>query len=283
MLRRFLKSGGASFVKLCFKHGKAANRAIFYAFSAADAFFIINGCKEVFNFDCFCGAVLLAFHAADTAVLAFFANNSAFFMVRAGDDRFFSFRYDRNKVVGAFCNAKSATGAFSGVNFCNAVYNADCIVFANGCAVAAAKASEKAGAFSAVKHFCGNAGVESLINFFLNLFVTIAAAMYESGNGLCSLGFNTEDFADCFYGCFTAGAAKVCGSFGVFGKSFCVSITTGKTAGSAVCTGKAVANFAFDRVYFNTHEMGRKDKKKGTCKADSSYNKCSGNNNISHL
>jgi hypothetical protein len=29
--------------------------------------------------------------------------------------------------------------------------------------------------------------------------------------------------------------------------------------------------------------MGRKDKKKGTCKADSSYNKCSGNNNVSHL
>ena len=264
-----IKSGGAfSFKKifeLCFKHFKAADRAIGNTFSAADAFFIINGCKEVFNFDCFCGAVLLAFHAADTAVLTFFANNSAFFMVRAGDDCFFCFGNKGNKVVGAFCNAKSACTAFSGINFCNAVYNADCIVFTNGCTVAAAKAAIEASAFSAIKHFCGSTGVESLINFFLNLFVTIAAAMYESGNGLCSLGFNAEDFADCFYGCFTAGAAKVCGSFGVFGKSFCVSITTGKTAGSAVCAGKAVTNFAFDRVYFNSHEMGRKDKKMGPC------------------
>ena len=68
-------------------------------------------------------------------------------MVGAGDDCFFCFRNDRNKVVGAFCNAKAAAGAFSGVNFCNAVYNADSVVFANGCTVAAAKASEKAGAF----------------------------------------------------------------------------------------------------------------------------------------
>jgi hypothetical protein len=107
--------------------------------------------------------------------------------------------------------------------------------------------------------------------------------MYESGNGLCCLGFNAKDFADCFYGSFTAGAAEVCGSFGIFGKSFCISVTTGKTAGSAVCTGKAITNFAFDRINFNSHEMGCKDKKKGTCKADSSYNKCSGNNNVSHL
>ena len=261
----------------------AANRAIFYAFSAADAFFIINGCKEVFNFDCFCRAVLLAFHAADTAVLAFFANNSAFFMVRAGDDRFFSFRYDRNEMVGAFCNAKAASRTFFRVNFCNTVYDADCIMGANGCAVAASEASEKACAFSAIEHFCCCAGVESLINFFLNLFVTITAAMYESGNRFCNLGFNAKNLADCFYGYFTAGTAKVCGGFGIFGKSFCISVTTGKTAGSAVCAGKAVTNFAFDRVYFNSHEMGRKDKKKGTCKADSSYNKCSGNNNVSHL
>lgn len=260
------------FLQLCFEHGKAADGAIFCAFSAADAFFVINGCKEVFDFDCFCGAVFLAFHAADTAVLAFFANDSALFMVGAGNDSFFCFRNERNKMVGAFCDAKSAACTFSGVNFCNSVYDADSIVGTNGCAVAAAKAAIEACAFAAIEHFCGSAGIESLINFFLNLLIAVTAAMNESGDGFCGFSFNAEERAESIGGCFTAGTAKICGGSGDFSKSFCISVASGKTACAAVCAGKAIASFSFDGVYFYAHEYIGKDEKNRTCKTDSGNN-----------
>lgn len=239
---------------------------------------MIDGCKSVDNGDCFRRAVFLAFHTADTAVFAFLADNCAFFMVGTGDDCFFCFGNKRNDMVGTFAYAKSAAAAFSRVNVCNAVYNADCIVGTDGCTVAAAKTAIKTGAFAAVKHFCGCAGIKSLIDFFINLFVTVAAAMYERGKGFGSLSFYAKDFADCIGGFLTAGAAKVCFGAGDFGKSFCISITAGKTACTAVCTGKAFANFCFDGVNFYSHEVGGKNEKKGTCKADTCNNKSGSNN-----
>lgn len=272
-----------NFCGLCFEHFEAAYGAVLGAFAAADAFFVINGCKEVYNGDSLGRTVFLALHAADAAILTFFANDGAFFMVGTGDDCFFCLGNKGNDVVGAFAYAKSAATAFSGVNVCNAVNDADGVIGADGCAVSAAEAAIKACAFSAVEHFCCRAGIETLIDFFISLFVAIAAAMYECGKRFESFGFNSEDFGNCFCGCFAAGTAKVCRSAGNVCKSVCISVTAGKTACAAVCSGKTFADFRFDGVGFNAHEDIGKNKKKRACKAKSGNNKGCVQNNFSHL
>ena len=232
---------------------KAAYRAVFHAGTAVHAFGVIDGRKVINDGNSFGRTVLLAFHTTYAGVFTFLAGNGAFFVVGAGDNGLFGFRDERNDMVWAGFCAHTASDAFSGIHAGDAVYDADSVILAFLCAVSTSEAAESTGTFSAIKHFRGGAGLYAFIYLFLIVYSAFAAAMYKSDNGFGFLGFNTEDGGDLFGNFGSAGTTEIGGCL-TGGNGFCVSVTAGKTAGSAVCSGKAIADGNFGLVYRNSHD-----------------------------
>ena len=113
--------------------------AIFGAFAAADALFVIHMCRVIGDFDRVAFTHLLAFHTADTADRAFFARKCAIVVIFAKHRRFgFIQRAKFYELLRASCDTFFARLALKRINTRYAVANANGVIRAGVDTVAVA-------------------------------------------------------------------------------------------------------------------------------------------------
>ena len=113
--------------------------AIFGAFSAADALFVIHMCRVIGNLDCVAFTHLLAFHTADTADRAFFARKRALVVIFAKHRRFGFIQRDKfYELLRASCDTFFARLTLERVYARYAVANANGVIRAGVDTVAVA-------------------------------------------------------------------------------------------------------------------------------------------------
>ena len=120
-------------------------RAGFFAFSATDAFIVINGCDKISNRNGAVFANLLTFHATDTTRFTNLSGFGALVGVFAGNNGAGIGVDNSYNLLRAGGNAFSATAAKLFVHNGNPVNNRYRIVLANGGAVAKSHTAVTAG------------------------------------------------------------------------------------------------------------------------------------------
>lgn len=223
--------------------------------ATAGASRVIDNCEVVNYVDSIMGTILLALHAADTAVCAILSCFCALCVVRALNDYARGVGDKMNNRVRAGACAKTAADALSRVDVCNAVNDGDRALGADLHAVTVAKAGIGAELVARVSEVCNAAGVVTLkIVSCLNYITgTVTGNVCDLLDDI--LGLKAEDSRDIVRCGVTAGNAErgVC----AFARceSACVGITTVVATSTAVSAGEAVANLCLALVNGNAEEM----------------------------
>ena len=221
----------------------AVNRAYVLAFTARSAFVIIYSGKIIGYLDCALGTSLFALATSYASVLTELADLCALVMVVTLNHNASGVLHYVNDSVGAGLCTKTASDTLLGIDGCNsAVGNAYSVTGADLSAVTVAKTSKGAESIACKYHICRLAGLRTGINILSLAWQTSAVAGNVSNllyNVSC---LNAEDLGDLFCSSVTAGGTKISLVGFTRAERLCIRVTARKSAGSAVCTGKAFSD-----------------------------------------
>ncbi len=236
------------------------NRANIVTSSAACALIIVDGGDIIHEGYCAFGAFLYAKTAGYAAVCTNALYCKTFVVVVALYNNAFGIIYKMNYAVGAGFYAKTATDTAARVDSCDIFFfiNADCITGANIYTVAVAEAGKGAESVTCEIHICRSTGFRAVVLILTRICRTGAVAGYIS-NLFNNVGCLKSHYSRNILGSAVAAGNTERGIVGfAFGKSLGVIVTSGKSASTAVCTGKAVSDLCDFRIFFYSEEDGRK-------------------------
>lgn len=217
-------------------------RADCCALAAVYALVVIDLSVEVDHMDRIMLAGLLALHTADTGDLADLHSLSALVVVAAQDMSLLTIRYQRDNVLRASLNAQTAGYALILIDHGQPVLDNDCILRAYCCTVALAQTPVITGAVAGEHQRCCLTGINAVIDILGRSVAadTITVNHSSSADHLaCRLA---EDLCTLFCHIRAAGRAKT--DLGCTSCQRCsITVTTGKTAGTAVSAGKYFPDF----------------------------------------
>ena len=203
---------------------------------------IIDGGEIVLDRDSSLGTCLLALSAADTAVGAYLSGKGTLIVVGALHHNSGGIVYKMDNAVGALSGTNSAADALSGIDLGNAVLDGDSVLGADAHTVAVAEAGEGAGTVALIGEVCGTAGALTAIVILLLHSIAGAVAGNVSNSLYNILCLNAHNGSNLLGNAVTAGHTEV-GLGGLsLGKSLCIAVTAGITAGTAVGTGQAITD-----------------------------------------
>ena len=226
-------------------------RANLDTFSASRAEGIVYYSKIILYGNSAVRTGFLTLHTTDTAVGAIFACKCALVVIRALNHYTGGVVYEADYTVGTFSYTDSASDTLLGIDSCNAVLHGYSVLRANRNAVTVAEACIVAESVTTVRQVGCKTGFVSLIIVLLFVNVTRAVAGNEShlfNNVLCG---NAEDFCDFLGRTVAAGNTQISFISRFFGKSLCVSVTSGIAASSAVCARQAISDSYCGFIFLN--------------------------------
>ena len=248
-------SRGLFLVKLSFLD--ATGHADFSAVTTVGALSIIDDRMVVHHSDCLRFALTLALLARNTADGANLADNSTLVAARASNNHTCVNRHDVDDLRGANLCASATANAKSGVNVCNAILDADCIIRTGCCTVATANTAVCTAAFAAVEQ------LSCLAGFITALEIDLVAGALNSTGALddCNLRLNrfeltSECFSQLHCAVGTARDTKVGFQIGIVNHCLCIRIAAGKSASTTVCTGKLATDDGKTLVNRHSHDLG---------------------------
>ena len=231
----------------------AVNRAYFPAFTARSTFVIIYAGEIVYYFDCLGGTSLFALAASYTTVFAELSYLCALVVIITLNNGAGNVLYKMDYAIGASRSAKAAAytlfGIYLGYTTLGDAYS---ISWANLSAVAISKTSEGAESIACEVHICGFTGLRTCVDVLSFLGLASSVTRNESNlldNVLC---LNTEDCRNSLRSSVTAGSTEIRLIGYALGKSLCISLTAGKAASTAVCSGKTVTYLCSFFILFDT-------------------------------
>ena len=234
------------------------NRTRLLAGSAAGALGVINGSEIVLYLDGAIWAGFLTLAAGDAAVEANLTNLSTLVVAAALYNNAGGVVDQMNNAVRTGLGTKTAADALSGIDLRHVLrVDADRITGTNGNAVTVAKAGKGAEAVARIAHVGGNAGLRTGVNV-LALLGNAGAVAGNVSNLLNHVaGLKTHDLTDACGNTVATGNTERGVSGLSLGKRLCISVTAGKAASTAVCTGKTIADLGGTGILLNSEENGR--------------------------
>lgn len=249
----------------------AAYGANLCAFAAGRALIVIDSGTVVIKSDSARLTGLDAFSAGDAGIGAKLSCHRALLLIMAGDYLTLNVGHHMNKVVGTALHTYAASDTLTEINSCDAVIHTDSIVGTSANAVAAAETAEGAHSVASVEHLCRNAGINACIKCFCISCCTVTAAANCCYHFNRSLMLNAEKLGELFGNLMTAGGTEICLCALISSQSLSISVTSGKSAGSAVCAGEALSYLYLCFINVNAHEDSRNYENHSTKKSYCRY------------
>ena len=242
---------------------------------------VVDSSEVVLNSDSALRTGLLTLHTADTAVGTVLTGKSALILVGTFHNDTGGVIDEVDDTVGALTYADTTTDTLSGVNVSYAVFNGDCVLGANSCAVAVAEAGVGAELVATISHICCKTGLVTLIVALSGSCVTGTVAGNVSNLFYNVLSFNAEKSCDFLSDVITTGNTEVGLVGGLFSESLCVAVTARVATCATVSAGQTVTDSNGSFVFLNTEEYARNGKKR--CAYDSDADENEGRNKNCHI
>ena len=220
------------------------------------AFFIIYHSDIVNNLYSIEGAYTFTLFAAYTAVEAIFSCNSTFIMVAARYNDIFGIRHERDKPVGTSFCTDTAADTINGIDDSHIVFYKNSVMRAGFGTIAQSKTAVGAYAFTAVHEFDGGTAFNALIDIFVLGMCTVTGTVNNSDLFGNFLKFNAEDFTELSGDIVGTGDTQIDRRIGIFAKGFCIAVTAGETAGTAVCPRQTFTDNGKAFIFFDSHDFG---------------------------
>ena len=231
------------------------SRADIRAMSALHALGDIDLGQIVNNDDRVCGALALAFHAADAACITDLVDSCALIMAGACDFDMLVIGNESDYILGAGFDASAAADTLFTVDLCNTVNDVHCAELASVSTVAEADAGEAAVhvALAAEQHCC-------LAVFRAGVIKALERMSFRAGAGNKSdlanslAGGNAHDLRDLFGSGRACCNALVNGSFALCDCGS-ITVTAGEAAAAAVRAGQALTDLLLLWVNFDVEDL----------------------------
>ena len=223
---------------------------------AVGAFCIVDNGDIVDDFNGFFGTDTLTFFTADTAVEAQFSCNSTFVMIAARYNDIFGIRHERDKPVGTSFCTDTAADTINGIDDSHIVFYKNSVMRAGFGTIAQSKTAVGAYAFTAVHEFDGGTAFNALIDIFVLGMCTVTGTVNNSDLFGNFLKFNAEDFTELSGDIVGTGDTQIDRRIGIFAKGFCIAVTAGETAGTAVCPRQTFTDNGKAFIIFDSHDFG---------------------------
>ena len=241
--------------------------------SAARTLIIINCGEIILYLDCSLGTGLLTLHTADTAVGASLTGYSSLIVAGALNNNTGGVVNHMNYAVGTGLSTERASDTLGRIDLCNAVFtNVNCVVGTYGNTVTVAKTSEGTLGIAGVRKLSSLTGLDTVVNVLsvLCLALTVTSNVsYLCSNVTCS---EANDLTDLLCNVGTTGDTEAGVIALALTESLCITVTTRVTAGTAVCTGKAITNSNNLLIFLNCKECSRNSKNYSTNECDNYKN-----------